>query len=67
MPPKDFVSITVSRDHADRLQKVRERIRSHGVAALPEHFRPEGSVITAGTVIEVALLMLERELKMGRR
>lgn len=64
MPPKDFVSITISQSHADRLQRVREHLRTHGVAALPEAVRPAGPSINAGTVMEAALLMLEKELKL---
>jgi hypothetical protein len=65
MPPKDFVSITVSRAHADRLQKVREHLVKHGADSAPEEFRPEDhDSITAGTVIEMALRGLEHALKM---
>lgn len=66
MPPKDFVSLTISQEHADRLQRVRNHLRTHGIAALPEHFRPATDGGAVHTVMEAALLMLEEALKLTK-
>lgn len=65
MPPSNFVNLTVSKDHAERLHRLRVHISKNGYESTPEEFRPpDHDSITAGTIIEMALRGLEHACKL---
>lgn len=65
MPPSNFVNLTVSKDHGERLHRLRVHIAKNGSDTVPEEFRPsDHDSITAGTILEMALRGLEHACKL---